>query len=299
MSIIDEYISQHFSERLCLDVTEEDITWQLRGSRSDYVNTRIQFDREKLMGVMDVMLSGLDSDETTLARCRQVLTLWIVGLDMLSKEAEQPDWLPRVHPHSSGQCDLLLKGNPAALTEADEETYLRVTGQQDLPAHRRIPQVIFSKTVRYWHRFESWLAQQLQDITQHCYQKLKCFVANCTTEPRQLREFRGEYGSLRLFVGPQDIDEIDILEFNPEYIVSWVDKVADGLFTPVCFVVNVYYKNGILLESFTWDSEVDNINRMTSSDYGEAMSQAISWVREQFEQPVIDQPLPQQPRLAA
>lgn len=299
MSIIDEYISQHFSERLCLDVTEEDITWQLRGSRSDYVNTRIQFDREKLMAVMDVMLSGLDSDETMLARCRQVLTLWIAGLDMLSKEAEQPDWLPRVHPHSSGQCDLLLKGNPAALTEADEETYLRVTGQQDLPAHRRIPQVIFSKTVRYWHRFESWLAQQLQDITQHCYQKLKCFVANCTTEPRQLREFRGEYGSLRLFVGPQDIDEIDILEFNPEYIVSWVDKVADGLFTPVCFVVNVYYKNGILLESFTWDSEVDNINRMTSSDYGEAMSQAISWVREQFEQPVIDQPVPQQPRLAA
>ncbi|HAK7174406.1 TPA: hypothetical protein H2T65_000338 [Salmonella enterica] len=299
MSIIDEYISQHFSERLCLDVTEEDITWQLRGSRSDYVNTRIQFDREKLMAVMDVMLSGLDSDETTLARCRQVLTLWIAGLDMLSKEAEQPDWLPRVHPHSSGQCDLLLKGNPAALTEADEETYLRVTGQQDLPAHRRIPQVIFSKTVRYWHRFESWLAQQLQDITQHCYQKLKCFVANCTTEPRQLREFRGEYGSLRLFVGPQDIDEIDILEFNPEYIVSWVDKVADGLFTPVCFVVNVYYKNGILLESFTWGSEVDNINRMTSSDYGEAMSQAISWVREQFEQPVIDQPVPQQPRLAA
>lgn len=116
------------------------------------------------MAVMDVMLSGLDSDETTLARCRQVLTLWIAGLDMLSKEAEQPDWLPRVHPHSSGQCDLLLKGNPAALTEADEETYLRVTGQQDLPAHRRIPQVTFSKTVRYWHRFESWLAQQLQDI---------------------------------------------------------------------------------------------------------------------------------------
>ncbi|HFW1339141.1 TPA: hypothetical protein ACIAY5_000925 [Salmonella enterica subsp. enterica serovar Virchow] len=299
MSIIDEYISQHFSERLCLDVTEEDITWQLRGSRSDYVNTRIQFDREKLMAVMDVMLSGLDSDEATLARCRQVLTLWIAGLDMLSKEAEQPDWLPRVHPHSSGQCDQLLKGNSAALTEADEETYLRVTGQQDLPAHRRIPQVTFSKTVRYWHRFESWLAQQLQDITQHCYQKLKCFVANCTTEPRQLREFRREYGSLRLFVGPQDIDEIDILEFNPEYIVSWVDKVADGLFTPVCFVVNVYYKNGILLESFTWDSEVDNINRMTSSDYGEAMSPAISWVREQFEQPVIDQPVPQQPRLAA
>ncbi|EMB8651081.1 hypothetical protein U9U05_004665 [Salmonella enterica] len=299
MSIIDEYISQHYSERLSLDVTEEDITWQLRGSHSDYVNTRILFTREKLMAVMEAMLSGLDSDEATLARCRQVLTLWIAGLDTLSKEAEQSDWLPRVHPHSSGQCDLLLKGNPTALTEADEDTYLRVTGQQDLPVHRRIPQATFSKTVRYWHRFETWLAEQLQDITQHCYRKLCRFVANATTEPRLLHEYRGEYGSLRLFVGPQNIDEIDILEFNPEYIVSWVDKVADGVFTPVCFAVNVHYKNGILLESFTWDSEVDNINRLTSSDYGEAMSQAISWVREQFEQPVIDQPEPQQPRLAA
>ncbi|EBF4234089.1 hypothetical protein FH405_18755 [Salmonella enterica] len=299
MSIIDEYISQHYSERLSLDVTEEDITWQLRGSHSDYVNTRILFTREKLMAVMEAMLSGLDSDDATLARCRQVLALWIAGLDTLSKEAEQLDWLPRVHPHSSGQCDLLLKGNPAALTEADEVTYLRVTGQQDLPAHRRIPQATFSNTVRYWHRFETWLAQQLQDITQHCYRKLCRFVANATTEPRLLHEYRGEYGSLRLFVWPQNIDEIDILEFNPEYIVSWVDKVADGVFTPVCFVVNVHYKNGILLESFTWDSEVDNIHRLTSSDYGEAMSQAISWVREQFEQPVIDQPVPQQPRLAA
>lgn len=299
MSIIDEYISQHYSERLSLDVTEEDITWQLRGSHSDYVNTRILFTREKLMAVMEAMLSGLDSDEATLARCRQVLTLWIAGLDTLSKEAEQPDWLPRVHPHSSGQSDLLLKGNPAALTEADEETYLRVTGQQDLPAHRRIPQATFINTVRYWHRFETWLAEQLQDITQHCYRKLCRFVANATTEPRLLHEYRGEYGSLRLFVGPQNIDEIDILEFNPEYIVSWVDKVADGVFTPVCFAVNVHYKNGILLESFTWDSEVDNINRLTSSDYGEAMSQAISWVREQFEQPVKDLPVPQQPRLAA
>ncbi|EBR8157668.1 hypothetical protein DPY64_15245 [Salmonella enterica subsp. enterica serovar Newport] len=299
MSIIDEYISQHFSARLNLDVTEEDITWQLRGSRSDYVNTRIQFDREKLMTVMEAMLSGLDSDGATLARCRQVLTLWIAGLDTLSAEAEQPDWLPRVHPHSSGQYDLLLKGNLAALTEADEDTYLRVTGQQDLPAHRRIPQTTFVNTERYWQRFEGWLAQQLQDITQHCYRQLVRFVANCTTEPRQIRQYHGEYGSLRLFVGPQDIDEIDILEFDPEYIMSWVDRVAEGLFTPVCFVVNVHYRNGALLEAFTWDSEVEDIHRLTSRDYGEAMSQAISWVREQSEQPVIDQPVPQQPRRAA
>ncbi|EAN6504208.1 Rpn family recombination-promoting nuclease/putative transposase [Salmonella enterica] len=192
-----------------------------------------------------------------------------------------------------------IRHRDAASLLRDVVQLIRLTGQQDLPVHRRIPQATFSKTVRYWHRFETWLAEQLQDITQHCYRKLCRFVANATTEPRLLHEYRGEYGSLRLFVGPQNIDEIDILEFNPEYIVSWVDKVADGVFTPVCFAVNVHYKNGILLECFTWDSEVDNINRLTSSDYGEAMSQAISWVREQFEQPVIDQPVPQQPRLAA
>ncbi|ASG86859.1 hypothetical protein [Salmonella enterica] len=299
MSIIDEYISQHFSERLNLDVTEDNITWQLRGSQSDYVNSRILFTREKLMSVMEVMLSGLNSDESTLARCRQVLTLWIAGLDTLSKEAEQPDWLPRVHPRSSGRYDQLLSGNITALLDADEEEYFRVTGQSESPEHRRIPQATFNNTVRYWHRFESWLAQQLQEVTRHCYRRLCRFMANCIIEPHQIREYHGEYGSLRLFVGPQDIDEIDVLEFNPEYIISWVDKVADGLFTPVCFAVNVYYKNGALLESFTWDSEVDNINRMTSNDYGEAMSQAISWVREQFEQPVIDQSVPQQPRLAA
>ncbi|EAQ8932645.1 hypothetical protein D8T00_08175 [Salmonella enterica] len=300
MSIIDEYISQQISERLNLDIDGDDITWQLGGHVSDYVNTRILFTRERLMSVMEVMLSGLNSDEATLSRCRQILTLWIAGLDTLSKEAEEPDWLPRVHPGSSGRYDQLLSGNTTALIDADEEEYLRVTGQMEPPEHRRIPQATFNNTVRYWHRFESWLAQQLREVTQYCYRRLRCFVENCKTAPRKIRHYRGELGSLRLYVGQQNIEEIDVLEFNPEYIVSWVDKVADGLFTPVRFVVNVHYKNGALLESFPWDCEVDDINRLTSKDYGEAMSQAVAWVREQItDEPVKDLPVPQQPRLAA
>ncbi|ECA1950210.1 hypothetical protein EJH27_01920 [Salmonella enterica subsp. enterica serovar Virchow] len=299
MSLLDEYISQQFSERLGLDVTDDDIRWQFSGSRSDHVNTRIQFDREKLMAVMEAMLSGLDSDEATVTRCRQVLTLWIAGLTTMAEEAGQPEWLPRVHPYSSGLYDQLLKGDISALTGAGEDEYLRVTGQSDLPAHRRIPQATFSNTVRYWHRFENWLAQQLQEITQHCYRQLSRFVTRCTMEPRQIRQYRGEYGSLSVYVGPQNIEEIDILEFNPEYIVSWVDRVAEGLFTPVCFVVNVHYKNGALLTSFPWDSEVDNVDRLTGKDYGEAVGQAIGWVREQFDMPAIDRPVPQLPKLAA
>lgn len=83
MSIIDEYIRRQISERLKLDIDDDDISWQLGGRVSDYVNTRILFTREKLMSVMEVMLSGLNSDEATLSRCRQILTLWIAGLDTL------------------------------------------------------------------------------------------------------------------------------------------------------------------------------------------------------------------------
>ncbi|ENU6632806.1 hypothetical protein ACFH9D_003253 [Salmonella enterica] len=45
MSIIDEYISQQISERLKLDIDDDNITWQLGGHASDYVNTRILFTR--------------------------------------------------------------------------------------------------------------------------------------------------------------------------------------------------------------------------------------------------------------
>ncbi|EEB8092474.1 hypothetical protein GI007_20240 [Salmonella enterica] len=57
------------------------------------------------------MLGSLESDEVTVTRCRQVLTLWITGLDALARESNSSELLPRVHPQSSGQTDQLLSGD--------------------------------------------------------------------------------------------------------------------------------------------------------------------------------------------
>ncbi|EHW6438282.1 hypothetical protein K2012_004311 [Salmonella enterica] len=37
-----------------------------------------------MLAVMETMLGSLESDEVTVTRCRQVLTLWITGLDALA-----------------------------------------------------------------------------------------------------------------------------------------------------------------------------------------------------------------------
>ncbi|HCL5312508.1 TPA: hypothetical protein N2G38_004897, partial [Salmonella enterica] len=208
--------------------------------------------------------------------------------------------LPRVHPHSSGQADQLLSGDIRPLQQCSEEEYLRLTGQTDLPENQRIPQKTFNATEKYWQRFEAWLGRQLRDTTEHCFRQLSRFVENCNFEPWQFREYKGEYGTLRVGVMPQDIGAIDVMEFDPDYIVSWVDKVADGVFTPVQFVANVYYRNGVLMASFRGDTEVEDIDHLTAKDYGDVVGQAVEWVREQFDEPAaIDRPVAQLPRLAA
>ncbi|MDJ6853006.1 hypothetical protein LED50_26975, partial [Salmonella enterica] len=138
------------------------------------------------------------------------------------------------------------------------------------------------------------------ETTEHCFRQLSRFVENCNFEPRILRRYKGEYGDIRVDVMPQDIGEIDVMEFDPDYIISWVDKVADGVFTPVQFVANVYYRNGVQMASFRGDTEVDNISHMTAKDYGDVVGQAVEWVREQFDEPAsASQPVVQLPRLAA
>ncbi|EDL3493867.1 hypothetical protein CRW82_25085, partial [Salmonella enterica subsp. enterica serovar Newport] len=239
-------------------------------------------------------------DEATVTRCRQVLTLWITGLDTLARERNSAEILPRVHPHSSGQADQLLSGDIRPLQQCSEEDYLRLTGQTDLPENQRIPQKTFNATEKYWQRFEAWLGRQLRETTEHCFRQLSRFVENCNFEPRILRRYKGEYGDIRVDVMPQDIGEIDVMEFDPDYIISWVDKVADGVFTPLQFVANVYYRNGVQMASFRGDSEVEDIDHVTAKDYGDVVEQAIEWVREQFDEPEkIDRPVAQLPRLAA
>ncbi|ECM3183075.1 hypothetical protein QB94_23155, partial [Salmonella enterica subsp. enterica serovar Newport] len=239
-------------------------------------------------------------DEATVTRCRQVLTLWITGLDTLARERNSAEILPRVHPHSSGQADQLLSGDIRPLQQCSEEDYLRLTGQTDLPENQRIPQKTFNATEKYWQRFEAWLGRQLRETTEHCFRQLSRFVENCNFEPRILRRYKGEYGDIRVDVMPQDIGEIDVMEFDPDYIISWVDKVADGVFTPLQFVANVYYRNGIQMASFREDIEVEDLSHLTAKDYGDVVGQAVEWVREQFDEPAsASRPVAQLPRLAA
>ncbi|HGA5965015.1 TPA: hypothetical protein ACIS4C_000636 [Salmonella enterica subsp. enterica serovar Java] len=298
--IYDWYIQQQMQAATGLELDDDDFTWQFRGVASDHVNTYMLFEHEKLLVAMETMLGSLESDEATVTRCRQVLTLWITGLDTLARERNTAEILPRVHPHSSGQADQLLNGDIRPLQQCSGEEYLRLTGQTDLPENQRIPQKTFNATEKYWQRFEAWLGRQLQETTEHCFRQLSRFVENCNVEPRVLREYRGEYGVIKVGVMPQDIGEIDVMEFDPDYIVSWVDKVADGVFTPVQFVANVFYRNGVQMASFRGDTEVEDISHLTAKDYGDVVGQAVEWVREQFDEPAsVSRPVAQLPRLAA
>ncbi|EEL2954569.1 hypothetical protein G9529_004696 [Salmonella enterica] len=298
--IYDWYIQQHMQAATGLELDDEDFTWQFRGVASDHVNTYMLFEHEKLLVAMETMLDSLESDEATVTRCRQVLTLWITGLDTLARERNSAEILPRVHPHSSGQADQLLSGDIRPLQQCSEEDYLRLTGQTDLPENQRIPQKTFNATEKYWQRFEAWLGRQLRETTEHCFRQLSRFVENCNFEPWQFREYKGEYGTIRVDVMPQDIGEIDVMEFDPDYIISWVDKVADGVFTPLQFVANVYYRNGIQMASFRGDIEVEDLSHLTAKDYGDVVGQAVEWVREQFDEPAsASRPVAQLPRLAA
>ncbi|ECM5085901.1 hypothetical protein NY62_21915 [Salmonella enterica subsp. enterica serovar Newport] len=298
--IYDWYIQQHMQAATGLELDDEDFTWQFRGVASDHVNTYMLFEHKKLLVAMETMLDSLESDEATVTRCRQVLTLWITGLDTLARERNSAEILPRVHPHSSGQADQLLSGDIRPLQQCSEEDYLRLTGQTDLPENQRIPQKTFNATEKYWQRFEAWLGRQLRETTEHCFRQLSRFVENCNFEPRILRRYKGGYGDIRVDVMPQDIGGIDVMEFDPDYIISWVDKVADGVFTPLQFVANVYYRNGIQMASFRGDIEVEDLSHLTAKDYGDVVGQAVEWVREQFDEPAsASRPVAQLPRLAA
>ncbi|ECW0088195.1 TPA: hypothetical protein ACGT9I_004110 [Salmonella enterica] len=56
----------------------------------------------------------------------------------------------------------------------------------------------------------------------------------------------------------------DVVEFDPDYILSESYKVADGVFMPEQFVTNVYNRNDVQMASFRGDTKVENINLLTA-----------------------------------
>ncbi|NMD81421.1 hypothetical protein HG597_20165 [Klebsiella sp. DNRA6] len=79
----------------------------------------------------------------------------------------------------------------------------------------------------------------------------------------------------------QPVDEIDIMEFDTDFLTGYVDSVARGIFVPVKFHVKVHYRNGSLLARFSGDADVNNLERPGASDYCVVVDDAIEWIRQE------------------
>ncbi|UQQ18238.1 hypothetical protein MYA98_12005 [Salmonella sp. WGH-01] len=80
---------------------------------SDYVNTDMVLNRDRLLSVMQFMLDDVALNPELRERCRQaerILTLWIRGLDALATVSEDMSILPRTITECSGRVDRLLPG---------------------------------------------------------------------------------------------------------------------------------------------------------------------------------------------
>ncbi|AIA69930.1 conserved hypothetical protein [Pectobacterium atrosepticum SCRI1043] len=285
MCIIHEYIQQAYQRTLGYAPDYDDICWQLdENVGHTYVNTQMLFENEQLTAVMETMLERLDTDDAKRERSRKVLTLWINATNWLANELEHGYMhLPRVHPQISGRTDQLLRADIMPLYELDESVFREASGQGDSVPDEYVTLAQFRQSERYWFRFMDHLERSLRDVSHQCAETLTQFVSNCTFEARRIRRWCGNTGDIRLYMAPQPIDEIDIMEFEDDFLTQHVDAIAAGIYVPVTFRADIHYRNGAVMKSFTGDTEVNDPERPNTSDYYEVMVDAIGWIREESE----------------
>ncbi|HFV9292203.1 hypothetical protein [Serratia fonticola] len=289
LTLIDTYIAHRFTA-LGLELDSEEIDWSFSESLRDYVNTRLLFRGPRLMSVLAQLLETLAEKPDNQEKCRKsdrYLRLWITGFETLYQQTQDAALLPFTHPVSSGRFDQLMRPDPAALTSLDEETYLKATEQHRLPPAEQLSLEVFAATEPYWTRFMDYLTKQMADICQACFVRLSDFRLKSHVEPDRVRTFIFPLGRLEVIRHPQALGELDVDEFDQDYLAFYVDQVADGLFTPVMLEARVVFSNGVILKTFTADVDVDNAQAIVSSDYREVMHDAIEWVREQFATPAV------------
>ncbi|WP_118985656.1 hypothetical protein [Photorhabdus sp. CRCIA-P01] len=285
MSLLRFYIRHQFVERMGLALDDDAIFCLFNESQGDYVNTHIKFTKELLLPVMTHLLDSLSEDPANRARCRnseRILTLWIRGMDAISHVYQDPLLMPYTHPESSGRVDTLIRPDTAVLLNLTAEEFLRLTAQDNLPEDEQIGLEQFSKTQKYWTRFMDYLDKQLTETCLYCFERLGQFLRHLQVEPRLIRRFSFSVGYIDVFMGPQDLHNIDAEEFESGYLEDYIDEVSDGLMTPVQFQVDVVYKNGCVIESFRSDVDIENVNNPTLKDYRDVVDEAITWVDEQF-----------------
>ncbi|KMW74172.1 hypothetical protein TI10_08135 [Photorhabdus luminescens subsp. luminescens] len=285
MSLLRFYIRHQFVERMGLALDDDAIFCLFNESQRDYVDTHIKFTKELLLPVMTHLLDSLSEDPANRARCRnseRILTLWIRGMDAISHVYQDPLLMPYTHPESNGRVDTLIRPDTAVLLNLTAEEFLRLTAQDNLPEDEQIGLEQFSKTQKYWTRFMDYLDKQLTETCLYCFERLGQFLRHLQVEPRLIRRFSFSVGYIDVFMGPQDLHNIDAEEFESWYLEDYIDEVSDGLMTPVQFQVDVVYKNGCVIESFRSDVDIENVNNPTLKDYRDVVDEAITWVDEQF-----------------
>ncbi|KER03584.1 hypothetical protein LGZ99_16915 [Photorhabdus temperata] len=285
MSLLRFYIRHQFVERMGLALDDDAIFCLFHECQGDYVNTHVKFTKALLLPVMTHLLDSLSEEPANRARCRnseRILTLWIRGMDAISHVYQDLRLMPYTHPDSSGRVDTLIRPDTAVLLNLTAEQFLRLTAQDNLPEEEQITLEQFSKTQQYWTRFMDYLDKQLTETCLYCFERLSKFLYYLQVESRPIRQFSTAFGRIRVGMGPQDLDNIVVEEFAPEYISQYIDRVADGIFTPVEFRADVVYCNGIMMEIFRLDRDIEDIDHPNLQDYREVVDEAISWVREQF-----------------
>lgn len=210
--------------------------------------------------------------------------MWINATNWLANEVDDGYMhLPRVHPQISGRTDQLLRADIMPLYELDEETFREASGQSNNAPEEYITLAQFRQSERFWFRFMDYLERSLRDVSHQCVETLTQFVSNCTFEERQIRRWCGNAGEIRLYMSPQCIDEIDIMEFDDDFLTQYVDGVAAGIYVPATFRADVHYRNGAVMINFTGDAEVNEPEHPNASDYCAVVDDAIEWIREGLE----------------
>ncbi|EIK0449543.1 hypothetical protein LJS90_001055 [Salmonella enterica] len=279
------YIQRQLSKALGLSVNAEEVFYQVDDRESDYVNTDMVLNRDRLLSVMQFMLDEVALNPALREKCRQaerILTLWIRGLDALAMISEDMAILPRTIPECSGRVDRLLTGDPQALLALPDETFLRLTAQCHLLSGEQFPREQLAATLPYWTRFMAWVARELYQVEDRCLVQLGRLFRRLHVEPRKIRCFNLSFGRIELHMSGRDIDECQYLyAYDDASLEDYLEEIMAGNLTPVRFEVRVIYRNESELNVFTRDTDVIDLEHPHVSDWQDVVSEALDWIRQE------------------
>ncbi|EKH8664748.1 hypothetical protein O9078_001562 [Salmonella enterica] len=252
------YIQRQLSKSLGLSVNAEEIFYQVDDRESDYVNTDMVLNRDRLLSVMQFMLDEVALNPDLREKCRQaerILTFWIRGLDALAEASYDMAILPRTVSECSGRVDRLLPGDPRELLEA---------------------------TLPYWTRFMAWTARELYQTEDRCLVQLGRLFRRLIVEPRKVRSFNLSFGRIELHMSGRDINECQYLyAYDDASLEDYLEEIMAGNLTPVRFEARVLYHNDSELNVFTRDTDVIDVEHPHVSDWQTVVSEALDWIRQE------------------